>query len=350
MRKLAFFTLVACLGFPLVGCGEAKQSSGKPAVAFITNNPEAFWNIAEVGAKKAADEYGVDLSFIKPATGDASVQKERIDQMLEQGVKAMAISVIDPKNQTRYLQGVAKRTMLLTQDNDAPDCGRLCYIGTDNYAAGRAAGALVKQAMPEGGTVVIFVGQIEPLNARQRRQGVLDELSGEKDTPSEPGTKLGNYTLYKTFTDQPEGATKAKENAVQALNELSKTENICMVGLWAYNPPAILSAVKDQGKLGKVKIVGFDEDPATLDGIKAGHVHGTIVQQPYQFGYMSVKLMSEIVQGNKKNLPTNGQLPVPHLAVTKEGKDIQTSDNAQTQGREVGEFHKELNKLLGKDE
>ncbi|MGL4554476.1 MAG: substrate-binding domain-containing protein, partial [Gemmataceae bacterium] len=329
----------------------SKAGGGKkPSVAFITNNPEAFWNIAEAGAKKAAEKFDVELSFIKPATGSAEVQKERIDEVLEQGVKAMAISVIDPKNQTNYLKGVAKRTILLTQDNDAPDCGRRCYIGTDNYAAGRAAGALVRQAMPDGGTVVIFVGQTEPLNAQQRRQGVLDELAGAKNVPAADGATLGGskYKLYKTFTDQPEGATKAKENAVQALTELPKEDRLCLVGLWAYNPPAILSAVKDQGKLGKVKIVGFDEDPATLDGIKAGHVFGTIVQQPYLFGFQSVELMSQLARGDTGKLPADGMMPVAHLAVTKEGKDLETSDKAKTAGREVNAFHAELNKLLGK--
>src|SRR5262249_30769564 len=158
---------------------------------------------------------------------------------------------------------------------------------------------LVRQAMPEGGTVVIFVGQVEPLNARERRQGVLDELSGMKKgtTPTKEGTKLGEkYVLGKTYTDQPEGSTKAKENAAQALAALDKVENVCMVGLWAYNPPAIYGAVKDKGKLGKVKIVGFDEDPQTLKGIKAGHIYGTIVQQPHEFGYMAVKLMAELVR------------------------------------------------------
>ncbi|NBO90840.1 MAG: sugar ABC transporter substrate-binding protein [Planctomycetia bacterium] len=355
MKPLHWIGLVSLL---LIGCGDgAKKDAGpktdgkKPPVAFITNNPEAFWNIAEIGANKAAKQFNVDLSFIKPSSGDASVQKEKIDEVLNQGVKALAISVIDPKNQTNYLRSVAKKTILLTQDNDAPECGRQCYIGTDNYAAGRAAGALVKQAMPEGGTIVIFVGQIEPLNARQRRQGVLDELSGEKDTPSTDGAMLGKsqYKLYKTFTDQPEGATRAKENAVQALSQLGGEEKVCMVGLWAYNPPAILSAVKDQGKLGKIKIVGFDEDPATLNGIKDGHVYGTIVQQPHEFGFLSVKLMSELARGDTKNLPKDGMLPVPHLAVTRDGKDVKTTDGASTAGREVKAFHIELNKMLGKE-
>ncbi len=348
MKPFDYLTLV-CSALLLLGTSGCKGSSGKPRVAFVSNNPEAFWSIAEVGANKAAQEADVDLSFKKPPRGDAAEQKEIIDQVLNQGVQAIAISVIDPKNQTRYLQSIAKKVALLTQDNDAPDSGRLCYIGTDNYAAGRAAGALVKQALPEGGVVAVFVGQLEPLNAQQRRQGLLDELLGQKDAPTKDGSKLGKYTLYKTYTDQPEGSAKAKENAVQAITDLSKEPNVCLIGLWAYNPPQILSAVKDQGKLGKVQIVGFDEDQATLQGIKDGHILGTIVQQPYQFGFRSVKLMAQIVRGDRSGIPKDGMMPIPHLAITKEGKDLTTSDGAKTEGKAVEVFHKELNKLLGKE-
>src|SRR5258705_8683965 len=38
-----------------------------------------------------------------------------------------------------------------TQDSDAPNSNRMFYIGTDNVAAGRQAGELVKEALPEGG-------------------------------------------------------------------------------------------------------------------------------------------------------------------------------------------------------
>lgn len=348
MKTLSRLALAVCAVVVLAsGC---TGGSGGPRVAFITNNAEAFWNIAQAGAEKAAKEHGVTLMFIKPPSGDSAVQKEKIDQALSQGARAMAISVIDPDHQTRYLKNVASRTILLTQDNDAPDSGRLCYIGTDNYAAGRAAGALVRQAMPEGGTVVIFVGQTEPLNAQQRRQGVLDELSGKKNTPTDEGTRLGDkYVLGKTYTDQPEGGTKAKENAGLALKVYEKEKNVCMVGLWAYNPPAIYGAVKDKDKLGKVKIVGFDEDPKTLEGVKKGHIHGTIEQQPFEFGYQSVKLMAELINDDKSNLPEDGIRAVPHLAVTKDGKDVKTEDGKTTKGREVEGFHKELNKLLGKE-
>lgn len=343
--KPLHYLACALIVFGLAGC---KGDSGKPRVAFVSNNAETFWNIAQKGAEKAADEYNVELFFQKP-DGDVPEQKEKIDQVLNQGVKAIAISVIDPEKQNDYLKAISKKVALLTQDNDAPDSGRLCYIGTDNYEAGRSAGALVKQALPEGGTVAIFVGQLSALNARQRRQGVVDELAGRKDAPTEDGAALGKYKLYKTYTDRPGGVEKAKANAVQAITDLRDDPNVCLVGLWAYNPPNILSAVKDQGKLGKIKIVGFDEDTATLDGIKAGDIYGTIVQQPFEFGYQSVKLMSQIIKGDKSGIPADGIFYVPHLAVTKDGKGLTTSAGKKTDGRTAEEFHQQLNKLIGKE-
>ncbi len=329
------------------GCG--KSGSGKPRVAFVSNNPESFWNIAEAGATKAADEAGVELLFRKPDSSDAGLQQDKVDQVINEGIKAVAISVIDPRTQNRYLSSVAKKVKLLTVDNDAPESGRVCYIGTDNYEAGRAAGALVKEALPRGGTVVIFVGSLEGLNAQQRRQGVLDELSGKKDVEIKDGTTYGEkYRYYKTYTDQPTGQARANENAVQALTDLKKEKDVCLVGLWAYNPPAIIAAAESQGAVNKVKIVAFDEDPRTLKAIADGSVVGTIVQQPYEFGYRSVKVMAAIAKGEKPDIPADGLLYVPHFAVTKDGHAVTTAAGKKTKGREVEEFRQALNKLLGK--
>lgn len=335
----------------LLGCQSGQQpppgTAPRPKVAFVSNNAESFWTIAEAGTKKASADLNVEVLFRKPAQGDAALQKEIIDNLLNQGIQSIAISVIDPKNQNNYLKEISGRVPLLTQDNDAPDSGRLCYIGTDNYIAGRAVGALVKEAMPEGGTIAIFVGQLEPLNARQRRQGTLDELAGMENAPGKEGDSFGKYKLHKTYTDQPEGAQKAKENAVNCLTELQGEKNVCLIGLWAYNPPNILSAVKDQGKLGKVKIVGFDEDFITLDGIRDGHIHGTVVQQPFQFGYMAVKAMAALAKGDKSGLPKDGIMAVPHVAVTKDGHAVTAADGRKTEGKPVEAFTKELKELLG---
>ena len=99
LRKLGW--LLAALSLTvLAGCNRGPT---KMKVAFVSNNAESFWTIAEAGAKKAADEADVELLFKKPATGDVATQKEIIDTVLNQGVKAIAVSVIDPKNQRGYL-------------------------------------------------------------------------------------------------------------------------------------------------------------------------------------------------------------------------------------------------------
>lgn len=341
LAALALVTSTGCRG------------SRKPRVAFVSNNAESFWNIAEAGAKKAAQENpDIELIFEKPPASDVGEQKKRIEQVLAQGVKGIAISVINPKNQHNYLSAIGKKTKLLTVDNDAPECGRLCYIGTDNYEAGRAAGALVKKAMPDGGTVVIFVGSLDALNAQQRRQGVLDELAGVKDVKIKNEIRLGDseYTYYKTYTDQPDGQPLARRNVVQALKDLNKVKNVCLVGLWAYNPPAIYSAVRTEGKLGKVQIVGFDEDPTTLKAVKDGHIYGTIVQQPFEFGYRSIKILAALATGETPDIPKDGVIHVPHLAVTSDGKSITTRDGKKTEGRTAEAFEKYLKKLLESDE
>jgi len=313
----------------LCGCGKTGTAiipapKGKATVAFVTNNPDPFWSIVESGCRKAEKETGVEVVFKKPSSGNPAEQKEIIESLVTQGVKAISVSVIDPNNQAADIDAVAAKVPFLAVDNDAPQTKRQCYIGTDNYLAGRAAGKLVKEAMPAGGVVALFVGQTEALNARQRCFGVLDELA-DAAPPTDPnklptlpaaGTTLGKFKLHKICTDQPEGEPACKQKATDALIELAKEPNVCFVGLWAYNPPALLSAVKDQNKLGQVKIVGFDENPVTLGGVADGHIVGTIVQDPFNFGYESVKAMAGIAKGETTK---EGARHVPHRIVTKAG-------------------------------
>jgi ribose transport system substrate-binding protein len=302
-----------------------QQGPARTKVAFVTNNPETFWIYAQKGCAKAEQEFGVEVVFRKPDSGDPARQTAILDNLLNQDIKALAVSVINPEGQSKHLKEISAKVPLITQDNDAPDCGRLCYIGTDNYKAGRAVGQLVKEVLPDGGVLAIFVGQTEPLNARQRRQGMLDELAGKeapKDTNKidygQDGATYGKYRLHRTYTDQAIGA-KANINATDALTALGDEKNLCFVGLWAYNPPAILSAVKDKEKLGQVKIVGFDENEATLQGILDGHIHGTVVQNPYEFGYRAVRIMAALAKGDRSELPKDGILYIPHRIITKDG-------------------------------
>jgi len=347
LSRILIYSFVAA-STALVGCSDSNPNAKvkKPRIAIVTNNPATFWNICEAGARKAEAELNaagnpIEVIFRKPEKGDVAVQTETIDAVMKQGISGIAISVQNPKEQTSDLKRIGTKVNLLTMDNDAPDCGRKAYIGTDNYKAGRAAGRLVKEVMPGGGTVVIFVGSVSSANGISRRDGVLHELAGLSMTPTEAeipkGPAYGQYTLYTNAAITDTGnASIAQENATSVMNKLLGEKNLTMVGLYAYNPPAILEAVRSVKKVGEVKIVGFDEDDATLAGIVKGDIHATVVQDPYMFGYQTVKALDALAKDGNAKIADG---IVPHRIITKSGAAVK-GDNEKRM--DVVEFKKEL--------
>jgi ribose transport system substrate-binding protein len=278
----------------------------KPAadvrVAFVTNNTSDFWAIAEAGTKKAVAELGCDVLFRRPATGTAQEQQQIMEDLIVNGVSGIAVSPNDPQNWIETLNGFAKQVNLITQDSDAPESNRLCYLGTNNYDAGKAAGELIKKVLPNGGKIMLFVGRIDAQNAQDRRKGIEDTLAGS------------NIAILGTRTDETDRA-KAIANVQDTL--VTNPDVACLVGLWSYNGPAILNGVRDSGKLGQAKIVAFDEEAETLQGIIDGHIEGTIVQQPFEFGYQSVQLLVKLAKGDRSAVPESKQIFIPVRTIAK---------------------------------
>jgi ribose transport system substrate-binding protein len=302
--------------------GAAKTAGGKrPKVAYVTNGVASFWTIAQKGAEAAAKEFDCDV-VVKMPTADSAVanQKRILEELLSSGIDGVAVSPIDPDNQTEILNTVAGETSLITHDADAPKSKRLAYIGMDNYRAGRMCGQLVKEAMPEGGSIMIFVGRLEQLNARLRRQGLIDELldrSEDNTRYDKPGEviKGDKYTILDTRTDNFDfGAAKAlPEDAIAKHPDLK-----CMIGLFAYNPPYILEALAQANKLGQIKVVAFDEDDKTLQAIQDGHCYGTVVQNPYQYGFESVKMLQALARGDKSVIPQDAFMNIDARKIKKD--------------------------------
>ena len=278
-------------------------SGGQTQLAFVTNNPSDYWKICKVGVDAAAKKLGnVNVQFIEPADGTAATQIQDVNDLLAKGVKGIAISPKDPANETDFLNTVAAKTNLITSDSDAPNSNRLCYIGTDNHAAGVMAGELLKKSLPQGGKIMFFVGSADAQNAHDRITGVQDALKGS------------NIQVIGTRTDDSDRA-RAKQNAADAI--VSNPDLAGMVGIWSYNGPAIYSAVKGAGKQGKIQIVAFDQEDDTMTGIKDGTIAGTVVQQPYQFGYASVMLLDQLAKGDKSAIPASKLNIVPTQVINK---------------------------------
>jgi len=326
MSKLIRTALAfACL---LAAAGCAKNADNNPAgrtpgggkrLAFVTNNAADFWTIARRGVEKADGELAdVTTEFRIPDDGTAATQKRIIDDLLAKGVDAIAISPVDPENQTGLINDVAKQVLVFTQDSDAPKSERACYIGTDNVAAGRQAGGLIKEALPSGGRVMVFVGNLDARNATERLQGIKEALHGS------------NVQIIDTRTDDTD-RVRAKANVSDTLVKYPDVAGL--VGLWSYNGPAIVSAVRDAGKTGQVKIIAFDEEDETLAGVKDGSVYGTVVQQPYEFGYQAIKMMAQVLGGDRSGIPPTRQKFIETRVIKR--------DN-------VEEFGKKINELRGR--
>jgi ribose transport system substrate-binding protein len=312
-----------CAGLMIAGCGKqdgaADTGAGKKLkLAFVSNNAANFWTIARRGTEEAEKNLGnVEVMFRIPSTGSAAEQQQILDDLLAAGVDGIAVSPVDPPNQTAALNRIAEQTLLITHDSDAPDSKRVCYIGTDNVAAGVQAGKLIKEALPDGGKIMVFVGKTDAQNAKERLQGIKDEIAGSK------------VEIIDVRTDDTD-TVRAQKNVEDTLVKYPDVAGL--VGLWSYNGPAILNAVKDGGKAGKVKIICFDEEADVLNGIAEGVVYGTVVQQPYEFGKQAITRMAQYRSGDRQALAGGKQI-VPTVSIKK--------DN-------VAEFQARLKELLGK--
>jgi ribose transport system substrate-binding protein len=305
----------------LTGCDRSSgaKSAGKPRIAYVTNGIDSFWVIAEAGAKAGGQKYDADVEVHMPAQGIAD-QKRIMEDLLTRGVDGIAISPIDGENQTALINQAAQRTKVITQDSDAPKSNRLCFIGVDNYQAGRMVGQLVKEAMPQGGKVTIHVGRLEQDNARLRRQGVIDELldrshDRNRFDPVDADLTGGKYSILGTRTDGFD-FNRAKGLAQETI---AKHPDLgCMVGLFAYNAPLCLEAIKQAGKLNQIKVVSFDEQAETLQAIKDGTCHGTVVQNPYVYGMESVRVLAGLHRGDKSVIPADKFIHIPARQIRKD--------------------------------
>ena len=331
MMKLRFGALLLGLGICSSGCGD-KDEAGK-SFALVTTGVASFWDICKKGGEDAGKELGVEVEVLMP--NGSTEQRKALEDLLSKGVAGIAVAAIDPENQSDIFDEVAENALLITMDTDAPSSQRRLYVGMDNYDAGWMCGELVKEAIPDGGEVILFIGRLEQDNAKRRRQGVIDCLMEREKDPTRydaPGEVVNGekYTVLATRTDLFD-RNKAKEYVE---DELTKNPDVdAMVGLFAYNPPIILDVLKERGDLGKVKVIGFDEDENTLQAIKDGEIHGTVVQDPYEYGNRSIKVLHALSKGDDSVIPENKFIDIPARQIRK--------DNVEA-------FWKDLNKKLGK--
>ncbi|MCJ9674028.1 sugar-binding protein [Neorhizobium sp. BETTINA12A] len=303
MKRLNSLMLAA----GLVLAASPSFAGDKPALAFVVNAASDFWKLAEAGVKAAQAELpGYDLQFRYPAQGTAALQNALMDDLVAAGADAIMISSADPKNSIGAFNRIAAQVPLFTTDSDAPASKRIAYLGSSNTDAGVQAGEIARAAMPKGGKCMGFVGFLGADNAVERIAGFRKAVKGS------------GIELVDVRGDDVDFA-RARSNVDDVL--AASPDITCMVGFYSYNPPKIYEALQAAGKLGKIQVIAFDEDPVTLGAVREGKFAGTVVQDPYQWGYQGMKLMAAYLKGDKSQVPANGLIIVPTKKIDKGNVD-----------------------------
>jgi len=267
--------------------GGASGATKTYKFAFVTNNSSDFWNIAEKGVHAAEKDLGIKAVVFRPLKMEVAEQQRYIEDILVQDYDGMAICAINPDSETPILNRVADKMPLVMHDSDAPKSKRKAFVGTDNVEAGKLAGQTAIEALKAAnittGKVAMFVGRIDMQNAVDRKHGI-DETLG----------KQAGIEILPVFLDGAD-RNKAKKNVEDALARYP--DLVMTIGLWSYNGPCMVDAVRSSPRAKKPLIVAFDEEEETLKGIQDGLIYATIVQRPFQFGYQTMKALKDLSDG-----------------------------------------------------
>ncbi|WP_437944236.1 sugar-binding protein [Sorangium sp. So ce281] len=316
----------------MTGCNEKSEGTGaapaegggaKPKIvklAFVTNNASEFWKIAQAGVRKYEQESKVQVDVKMPSNGTTEEQNQILENLSSQGYDAIAVSAIAPADQVPVLNKVAEKSKLITFDSDAPASSRLLYIGTNNHEAGKALGAHIVKLLPEGGKMAVFVGTLSADNAKQRLQGIQDAIAGK------------NIEIVDKREDNTDRA-KARSNVEDIIN--AHPDLKLVAGLWSYNGPAIAAAIEALGKKGKVLAAVFDEEEETLTAIENGTISATVVQKPFQFGYLASKWAHEL-----SVKPDTAKAQIPANKSIDTGIDVIEKTNVATFKQQLAEMKK----------
>jgi len=288
-----------------IGCKQSvdsslveKSSVGKltKRFIFITNGDDPYFDVLNAGLQAGAEKYDLASSNIEVVmeknNATAQGQINRLRQLVTQAdIAAVAISVIQAENVAivEEMKRLAEKGVpVITVDGDINgklfSDARPFYIGTDNSIAGRLLGTAAKKVLEsrgvnEGGFIQ-FTGFTDNDNARARMNGCRDALGK-------------NYNELDRMADSFDHS-RARDNVRTAL--VNHPDVNALVGIWAYNAPAIAEVVAERGVRDQISIFTFDAAAQAIEHMKDGHIDCMIVQNPFEMGVQTVRLLLAMVE------------------------------------------------------
>jgi ribose transport system substrate-binding protein len=324
-RRLSALLALLLLAVVVVGwywtrVFDENSPSSPPNIVVVTGGSNPYWQIIGNGARAAGKELDVAVDVRMPEKDeDVQAQSQILFGLDLEKIDGVAISPLDAEEQTRRINQLADAVFVVTIDSDAPLSNRLSYVGSGNVTAGQQSAQLVKEAIPNGGKVAVLIANLTKNNTQERKQGFDETLAQAPTNPQEPAPK---YEVIQYLID--EGDKQRCESQLRQL--LAAHDDLaCIVGMNAYHGPILLKVLKDEQRLGQTKLVTFDTIDDTLAGVEAGEIYATIAQDPYEFGYQAIRLLSSYCRRrDQQTLPVPGvqsTMSIRTMAVRKDDVD-----------------------------
>jgi ribose transport system substrate-binding protein len=328
LRRRDCLAMLLCCCLALVGCSEQRSSpppsttagtvsgsgsgsSGPKRLIFITNGDDPFWDACNAGLIEGAKQFGIESQGLRVVmeknNATAQGQIEKLRQLGSQSdVAGVAISVIQAENAAiveEMKNLAAKGVKVITVDGDVNRekfrDARPFYIGTDNIEGGRllgtAARTLLESRGKTSGGYVQFAGFTDNDNARARMNGFKEAVGS-------------GFTEADRMSDEMD-LSKARDNVRTAL--VNHPDLVALVGIWAYNAPAIAEVAQERGVRDRLTIITFDAQAAALNHMADGKIDAMVVQNPFEMGIQTVRLLRAMHTGDeatvKEMFPRRGE-------------------------------------------
>lgn len=311
--KLLTVAAAAAMAVGLAACGGSSSGTtatpGKSTAAaagpkkitlMVGVKGDPFYVSMQCGAQEAADKAGATLTVQGPDKFDATLQNPMLDAVAASKPDALLVAPNDVKASVpplKRLQDAGTKIVLVDTVVTDPSIG-VSRIATDNNLGGQKAADALNELGAKGKVVVISTDPgVSSVDAR---------VDGFKTKAKELGFTLAAGTQY----SHDQASTAAQ--VISA--DLARTPDLA--GVFATNlftAQGVATGVKQAGKSGKVKIVGFDAGPDQIKQLEAGDVQALVAQKPFDIGVQGVEQALNALAG-KTVTPT---IATESLVVTK---------------------------------
>lgn len=289
--------------------------------AVIGQADDTFWQSVKEGCQAAADEYHVAVEFNVPRFTNLDDQLMYLDIAIASKVDGIVTHVLDEDKFTPLIdKAVDAGIPVITVEAEAKKSKRNAYVGTNTFNLGREAGKLVLEAKGAEANIAIilsdYIDGTENVPQNLRVAGTKDAL---KDMPG---------MTIRTFSSST-GFFSAEEVTRRILIDYPEVDTIICTS--AKDTISAAQVIVDLNKVGQITIIGYDDAPEILRYIEKGVIYGTVVANPYEIGYESIRSLVEI----KKNRMTSTYVDTGAKVVTcdniKEYMQALTDDDGKDQ-------------------